>query len=130
MNRYSSNPSGASRNDERLDGIIRLTESQRKSALEQFRFGANARISRRAHILLLLDQGLSYRTIMEVIFCGSDTVADVKRKFQEEGLESALGTAKEVGPAPEWSDKRQAVHDQMLVLPSRSFRVRVRVPLH
>ena len=87
-----------------MDGIIRLTDAQRKSALEHFRFGANARISRRAHILLLLDQGLSYRAIMEVMFCGSDTVADLNRKFQEEGLESALGTAKEVGPAPEWSD--------------------------
>ena len=87
-----------------MDGIIRLTDAQRKSALEHFRFGANARISRLAHILLLLDQGLSYRAIMEVMFCGSDTVAKLKRKLQEEGLESAPGIAKEVGPAPEWSD--------------------------
>ncbi len=31
-----------------MDGIIRLTDAQRKSALEHFRFGENARISRRA----------------------------------------------------------------------------------
>jgi hypothetical protein len=87
-----------------MDGIIRLTDSQRKSALVHFRSGANARISRRAHILHLLDRGWSYREIMDTMFCGSDMVADVRRRFLERGLESALGTVEDVAPSPEWSD--------------------------
>lgn len=87
-----------------MDGIIRLTDSQRKSALEQFRFGSNACISRRAHILLLLDRSWSYREIMDAMICGSDLVADVKRSFLEKGLEFALGIAEEVRATPEWSD--------------------------
>jgi hypothetical protein len=38
-----------------MDGIICLTDSQRKTGLEHFRFGENTRISPRAHILILLD---------------------------------------------------------------------------
>ena len=38
-----------------MDGIICLTESQRKTALEHFRFGDSARISRSAHGSLLDD---------------------------------------------------------------------------
>lgn len=74
-----------------MDGIICLTDSQRKTALEHFRYGENARISRRAHILILLDRGWSYRQIMDAMLCGSDLVADVKRCFLENGLESAIG---------------------------------------
>jgi hypothetical protein len=75
-----------------------LIDSQRKTGLERFRFGENARISRRAHILILLDRGWSYRQIMDAMLCGSDLVADVKRCFLENGLESALG--RETGDSP------------------------------
>lgn len=84
-----------------MDGIIRLTESQRKSALQYFRFGTSARISRSAHILLLLDRGWSYRDIMEAMMCGSDSVAEVKRRFFEHGFECAVGIAEVPAPEPE-----------------------------
>lgn len=84
-----------------MDGIIRLTESQRKSALQYFRFGTSARISRSAHILLLLDRGWSYRDIMDAMMCGSDSVAEVKRRFFECGLECAVGIAEVPTPEPE-----------------------------
>ncbi len=87
-----------------MDGIIRLTDEQRKSALEHFRFGANARISRRAHILILLDRGWAYRAIMDVMLCGSDLVSDVKHRFLEDGLEAALGIGEKAATEPEWSD--------------------------
>jgi putative transposase len=74
-----------------MDGIIQLTDSQRKTVLHHFRFGSTARVSRNAHILLLLDRGWSYRRIMDAMFCGSDLIADVKRRFLGESLESALG---------------------------------------
>jgi transposase len=87
-----------------MDGIILLTDSQRKSALQYFRSGENARISRRAHILILLDRGWAYREIMDVMLCGSDSVADVKRSFLESGLESALGIVEAPTLAPELTD--------------------------
>jgi hypothetical protein len=67
-----------------MDGIICLTESQRKTALEHFRFGDSARLSRRSHILMLLDRGWSYRQIMDAMLCGSDTIADAKKMLPRE----------------------------------------------
>jgi hypothetical protein len=75
-----------------MDGIICLTDSQRKTGLEHFRFGEHARISRRAHILILLDRGWSYRQIMDAMLCGSVLVADVKRCFLETVSNLHLGS--------------------------------------
>jgi transposase len=88
-----------------MDGIIQLTDSQRKTVLHHFRFGSTARVSRSAHILLLLDRGWSYRRIMDAMFCGSDLIADVKRSFLDESLESALGIETESPAEPEWSER-------------------------
>jgi hypothetical protein len=48
-----------------MDGIIPLTDSQRKTVLHHFRFGSTARVSGHAHILLLPERGSSYRSIMD-----------------------------------------------------------------
>jgi hypothetical protein len=97
---YQNNPLRS----QAMDGIICLTDSQRKTGLEHFRFRENARISRRAHILILLDRGWSYRQIMDAMLCGSDLVADVKRCFLENGLESALGIIQARNLEPELTD--------------------------
>ena len=97
---YQNNPLRS----QAMDGIICLIESQRKTALEHFRFGDSARISRRAHILILLDRGWSYRQIMDAMLCGSDLVADVKRCFLENGLESALGIIQPGNLEPELTE--------------------------
>jgi DNA-binding CsgD family transcriptional regulator len=67
-----------------------LTAKERKSALQIYRSGSEARLARRAHILLLLAAGRSYREIMDIDFASSALVADVKRRFLEDGLEAAL----------------------------------------
>jgi hypothetical protein len=74
-----------------MDGIIQLSEVQRETVLNHFRFGSSARVSRHAHILLLLDRDLSCRRIMDLMFCGADLISDVKRRYLGESLESALG---------------------------------------
>lgn len=84
-----------------MDGIIRLTDSARRSALEHFRSGSNARMSRRAHILLLLDRRRSYREIMDTMFCSLDMVVDVEHRFLERGTEAALGIVKDLDRSPE-----------------------------
>lgn len=84
-----------------MDGIIRLTDAQHKSALQYFRHGANARISRCAHVLILLDGGWSYREIMDAMLCGSDFIVEIKRRFLEHGLECAVGIFEAPSREPE-----------------------------
>jgi len=74
-----------------MDGIIRLSASERKTMLNAVQRGAVHRISRRAHVLLLLADGHSVRRIAVMLFCSFDLIASVRRGFQEGGLDSALG---------------------------------------
>jgi transposase len=73
-----------------MDGSIRMTAAERKTALSIYRGGGDARVARRAHVLLLLDDGHSYRQIMEFTFAGSETIARLKARFAEGRLEAAL----------------------------------------
>jgi putative transposase len=85
-----------------MDGSIRLSDSHRKTALSIYRSGGEARVARRAHVLLLLDRDWSYREIMEALLCGSDFVAAVKQRFLEAGFDAALVEADDDGPIPYW----------------------------
>lgn len=87
-----------------MDGIIGLTDVQRTSALEHFRFSANSRMSRRDHALLLLDRGWSYRAILDAMLCGSNLLSEVKQMLLEGGLECALGLSERATSEPELSD--------------------------
>ena len=64
-----------------MEGSIWLTASQHKTALQVYRAGGDGRVARRAHVLPLLEQGRSYREIMELLFCSSDLIAGGKRRF-------------------------------------------------
>ena len=85
-----------------MDGSIHLTAAERKMVLSVYRGGGAARIARRAHILLLLDRGHSYREIMDIDFCSSDLVNHVKRQFLDGGLEAALAEPTEEPTVPFW----------------------------
>jgi transposase len=85
-----------------MDGSIRLTANERKMALSSYRSGGSARVARRAHVLLLLDRGWSYRQIMEATFSSSDLVASVKEGFLKGGMEAALCKSTDEPPIPFW----------------------------
>ena len=85
-----------------MEGSIRLTASQRKTALQVYRGGDDGRVARRAHVLLLLDQGRSYREIMELLFCSSDLIAGVKRRFLSGGLPECLAVPDGNSTVPIW----------------------------
>jgi transposase len=85
-----------------MDGSIRLTAKERKMALSSYRGGGSARVARRAHVLLLLERGWSYRQIMEATFSGSDLVASVKERFLAAGVGAALAEQTEEPPIPFW----------------------------
>lgn len=86
-----------------MDGSICLSRSERKTALSIYRGGGDARVARRAHVLLLLEGNWSYRQIMEALLCGSDFVATVKQRFLEAGFEAALAEPDDQRrPIPYW----------------------------
>ncbi len=85
-----------------MDGSIRMTAAERKTALSIYRGGGDARVARRAHLLLLLDDGLSYRQIMSVTFSSSETIARIKSRFAQGRLEVALAEEEEPSAIPFW----------------------------
>ena len=79
-----------------MDGIIRLSADERKSALGHVQRGGDHRVARRAHVLLLLADGRSARWIAGALFCSFDLIAAVRRDYRRGGVPGALGTE----PAP------------------------------
>jgi len=72
-----------------MDGSIRLTAEERKVLLQAYRSG-DARVARRAHVLLLLDDGLSYRDVRTFLYASNDLIADCVRRFRAGGIHEAL----------------------------------------
>ena len=69
----------------------------------------NSRVIRRANILLLADNhAYSHEAIAELTGCGTATVFRVKRRFVEEGLETALNEGKRPGRSKVLSAKEEA----------------------
>jgi putative transposase len=86
-----------------MDGSIQLTREERKVLLEAYRSG-DARVARRAHVLLLLDDGLSYRDIRAFLYASNDLIADCIRRLRTGGIHEAL-ESKGTPPTPpdhEW----------------------------
>jgi len=70
---------------------IQLTEEERRSLKTLFRSGKGAnRQQTRARILDLLDQRVAPLKIAQTLSCAAGTVYNVKRRYEQEGLNSAL----------------------------------------
>jgi putative transposase len=78
-----------------MDGSIRLTAKERKTLLRVYRVGRSAKVSRHAHVLLLLDGGYSYRSIHELLFASFDLIAAAVRAFQEGGVAAVSGAKRD-----------------------------------
>jgi transposase len=75
-----------------MDGSIQLTPDERKVLLRVYRSG-DARVARRAHVLLLLDDGWSYRNVRVFLYASNDLVVECVRRFREGGIHEALESA-------------------------------------
>ena len=105
-----------------MEGSIKLSSPEHKIALGIYRGGGDARVARRAHVLLLLNAGMSFRQIMEITFCSSDLVAGVKQRFLAGGVEAAVAEPTENDTMVEAVDQGldQLTHDeQVLQMPAR-----------
>jgi hypothetical protein len=72
-----------------MDGILRLSAKERKTCLKTYR-AANP--ARRALILLLLDQGRSYREITAATLASPTMIRAVKKDWAAGGVPCVLGT--------------------------------------
>jgi transposase len=71
-----------------MDGSIRLSAQERKTLLEVYR---DARIARRALVLLLLAEGWSYRGIGQAALASPTMIRAVKKDFTAGGVAGVLG---------------------------------------
>jgi transposase len=84
-----------------MDGSIQLAAEERKVLLRVYRSGY-ARMARRAHVLLLLDDGFSYRQVRAVLFASNDLLADCVRRFREGGIYETLEGEATPRPDQDW----------------------------
>jgi putative transposase len=85
-----------------MDGSIRLQTTERNALLQGYRMGA-AGVSRRAHIVLLLDDGWTFREIRAVTYSSFQLIARAARLYRSGGVDAVLaGTGTEVQVPPEW----------------------------
>lgn len=87
-----------------MDGSIRLSAKDRKMLLHVYRGSGSADVARRAHVLLLLGEGWTYRQVMEGLFASAELVATVKQRYAHGGVTAVLGAGSESSAAmPAWS---------------------------
>lgn len=64
-----------------MDGSIELSKRERNAFLSKYRL-CDGRSSRRAHILLLLDDGFSWRTVRQIAYASNDLIAAAVRELK------------------------------------------------
>lgn len=88
---------------------IGLTEEERSQLLELVTQGkASARKIRRAHVLLLADEGQMDRAIAETLHAGLSTVERTRKKFVQGGLAYALSERPRPGGKRKLDEEQEA----------------------
>ena len=88
---------------------VELTPSERSGLIEVSRRGKPlARTLKRALALLKTDEGLSDREAAEAVSISAATVARVRRRFAEEGLEAAINDRPRSGRERKLSGRQEA----------------------
>lgn len=85
-----------------MDGSIQLTDVERKMLLSSLRNGRDSRTSRRAHVILLHANGLTWQEIREVLFCSHDLIAETLRDFAMGGVRQILNDSSVKHEIPGW----------------------------
>lgn len=89
--------------------FVKLTESQVSQLEGIIRKGkSGARVIRRAHVLLLANQGRQDHEIAPIAKCSTPTVQGIRHKFSDKGLESALKEKPRTGRPEKLQGKAKA----------------------
>lgn len=70
---------------------IQLTADERNALLDHYRADPDPQVRLRAHIILLLAQGLPWATVAAVLFCSSRTIARWKDRFRHSRVAGLFG---------------------------------------
>jgi putative transposase len=84
-----------------MDGSIQLSATERKTLLQVYRRGTGPG-SRRAQIVLLLDDGWSVREVRRATFASFDWIQDVARRYRSGGISAVVDDALARAPMPPW----------------------------
>ncbi len=88
---------------------VDLTQSEREELLDIARKGkTSARKVKRSLILCKVDEGLTDQQVSQALLVGPSTVSRVRRRFVEEGLESALKERPRPGQRRKLDGKQEA----------------------
>jgi len=86
-----------------MDGSIEMSADQRKVLLAAYRWGKDVRAARRAHIVLLVAEGWSYREVRAITFASFDLIRDCVLSFQQGGSAAVLkGDQAPPAVVPSW----------------------------
>lgn len=86
-----------------MEGSIRLDEPQRKVLLSIYRAGQDVHAARRAHVILLLADGWSYRDVRLAAYCSFDFIHECVLRFRKGGVEELSRPARVTSAAlPLW----------------------------
>ena len=85
-----------------MDGSIDLTAQERKMLLQAYRSGTDTRIARRAHIVLLRADGLTWQQIKAVLFCSFDLISTTLKLFTQGRVAAVLKQQSPQRSCPAW----------------------------
>lgn len=83
-----------------MDGSIRVSSADRKALLRVYRAGSAG--GRRAHIVLLLCDGLSVREVRRVTYASFDLIRDAARRYRSGGVAAVVEAGRGAGGPPPW----------------------------
>ena len=107
-----------------------LTEDERAQLEGILRKGTHpARLMRRCQILLKAEQGLPNSAIAEHVRCALTSVANVRRRFAEGGLETALYDAPRPGAPAKFSEEQVRALAELAASPPPDARKRWTISL-
>ena len=88
---------------------IKLTEKEVEYLKEFTRKGQkSARSLTRAHVLLMVHKGEKETTIAEMLNISRATVSNIKKRYREEGLQSALVEKSRPGQPKKYTERHKA----------------------
>lgn len=87
-----------------MEGSIRLSARERQVLVEAYRKGERD-VSRRAHVLLLLDHGWSWREVRAILFCSNDLLAHTLKQYREGGVDAVIPPPQTKPSVPWWLAK-------------------------
>lgn len=80
---------------------IELSHEQRNILLHWYQYHHLAQVSKRCHIILLLNEGRSWSDICQTLYCSSRTISRWKQRFLDGGIEALQG--RKLGRKPAFS---------------------------